>query len=307
MLTAVLAASPGVAAAAEPSGSELAAAAVEAMGGATAVAALDGLAVAADCSGPGGRYTTEVFWRRPDRTLLRQRDGESARELLAFGERAWTPDPGHGVRTTPLPQGTAAMVHSHVFHLTVFELDRRFRGHRPAGSGPGGCLRIEMSDLDGRPAAVCLDPRTMLPQSLAFEPAGGGGTIEMRPADWRRFGELLYFTRFTLRQGDEEYRWRYRSIRPNVADDRLPPPPAAGGGWAPGARISLSLKEADLAEVLRSFARMAGFNLVLDPAVRGAVTVELHDVPWEQALEVILETHGLAAEVDGAAWRVGRR
>ncbi len=59
--------------------------------------------------------------------------------------------------------------------------------------------------------------------------------------------------------------------------------------------------------MLRSFAQLAGFNLVLDPAVRGAVTVELQDVPWEQALEVILKTHGLAAEVDGATRTIRHR
>lgn len=73
-----------------------------------------------------------------------------------------------------------------------------------------------------------------------------------------------------------------------------PPRPAR-----PPETISLSLREADLVEVLRSFARLGGFNLVVDPAVKGTVTVELRDVRWELALAVILRTHGLAAEVDG--------
>jgi type IV pilus assembly protein PilQ len=66
-----------------------------------------------------------------------------------------------------------------------------------------------------------------------------------------------------------------------------------------GDLISLSLKEADLREVLRSFAKLGRFNLVLDPGIQGKVTVELHDVPWDQALSVILEAHGLAAEDAG--------
>jgi type II secretory pathway component GspD/PulD (secretin) len=66
-----------------------------------------------------------------------------------------------------------------------------------------------------------------------------------------------------------------------------------------GERIDLSLRDADLVEVLRSFAKLGRFNLVLDPAVKGRVTVELRDVPWDAALAVILRTHGLAAEVDG--------
>jgi len=75
------------------------------------------------------------------------------------------------------------------------------------------------------------------------------------------------------------------------------------GRWR-GFPISLSLRDAPLPEVLRTFARLAHFNLVLDPRVQGSVTVELEDVPWDQALYVILKTHGLGAEVDGRLWLI---
>jgi hypothetical protein len=81
---------------------------------------------------------------------------------------------------------------------------------------------------------------------------------------------------------------------------------AAPSRWK-GAPISLSLRDAPLPEVLRSFARIAGVNLVLDPRVQGQVTVELKDVPWDQALHVILKTHGMAAEIDGNVWLVSPR
>lgn len=73
----------------------------------------------------------------------------------------------------------------------------------------------------------------------------------------------------------------------------------------PAVHIDLSLRDADLVEVLRSFARLGGFDLVVDPRVKGTVTVELHDVPWDRALAVILRTHGLAAEVDDRIVAVG--
>ena len=71
-----------------------------------------------------------------------------------------------------------------------------------------------------------------------------------------------------------------------------------------GHPISLSLRDAPLPEVLRSFAKIAGVNLVLAPGITGNVTVELKDVPWDQALWVILKTHGLGAEIDGRIWTV---
>ena len=76
------------------------------------------------------------------------------------------------------------------------------------------------------------------------------------------------------------------------------------GPWR-GFPISISLREAPLPEVLRAFAQIAHFNLVLDPRVPNEpVTVELKDVPWDQALHVILKTHGLAAEVDDRLWLI---
>ena len=107
----------------------------------------------------------------------------------------------------------------------------------------------------------------------------------------------------------------------NAAAPSAPKPPAtppravASRGFQPvevgpppsrwhGHLISLSLRDAPLPEVLRSFAKIAGVNLVLAPGISGNVTVELKDVPWDQALWVILKTHGLAAEIDGRIWTV---
>ena len=82
--------------------------------------------------------------------------------------------------------------------------------------------------------------------------------------------------------------------------------PAAQGRWT-GFPISVSLHKAPLQDVVRTFARLAGFNLVLDPRVQGSVTVELKDVPWDQALYLILKTHGMGAEIDGRLWVVSPR
>ena len=80
--------------------------------------------------------------------------------------------------------------------------------------------------------------------------------------------------------------------------------PSGEGPWR-GFPISLSLRDAPLPEVLRAFAQLARFNLVLDPRIQpGTVTVELKDVPWDLALHVILKTHGLGAEVDGQLWLI---
>lgn len=74
-----------------------------------------------------------------------------------------------------------------------------------------------------------------------------------------------------------------------------------------GEPIDLSLKNADLVEVLRSFAEVGRFNMVIQPSVQGKVTVELKQVPWDQALEQILKINNLAMEVTGGRVSVDRR
>jgi type IV pilus assembly protein PilQ len=71
-----------------------------------------------------------------------------------------------------------------------------------------------------------------------------------------------------------------------------------------GAPINFSLRDADLKEVLRTFAKISGLNMVVQPGVGGQVTVELTGVPWDQALEIILKTNNLGYELEGNIMRI---
>ncbi|HLN57454.1 MAG TPA: secretin and TonB N-terminal domain-containing protein, partial [Thermoanaerobaculia bacterium] len=73
-----------------------------------------------------------------------------------------------------------------------------------------------------------------------------------------------------------------------------------------GERISLDLKDADLKDVLRTFAELTKLNIAIDPDVTGSVTVRLHDVPWDQALDLILRMNGLGYVLVGMILRVGK-
>jgi type IV pilus assembly protein PilQ len=71
-----------------------------------------------------------------------------------------------------------------------------------------------------------------------------------------------------------------------------------------GHPISLDFQGADLRAVLRTFAEISGLNIVIDPAVQGSVDVALRDVPWDQALDIILRANKLGYVVDGTIVRV---
>jgi type IV pilus assembly protein PilQ len=74
-----------------------------------------------------------------------------------------------------------------------------------------------------------------------------------------------------------------------------------------GEPMSLHLKDADIKDVLRSFAQISGLNIVVQPGVRGTVTVELDSVPWDQALEMILKVNGLGMQLEGNVLRIAPR
>ena len=49
---------------------------------------------------------------------------------------------------------------------------------------------------------------------------------------------------------------------------------------------------------------LSGLNFVIQPGVTGTVTVELTDVPWDQALDLILKTNDLGYELEGNILRI---
>ena len=81
-----------------------------------------------------------------------------------------------------------------------------------------------------------------------------------------------------------------------LAQDGDTSSPATADVAAPGdgyktVPISLDVQEAEIGTVLRSLAGFSGTNIVASPRVEGKVTVKLEDVPWEEALGVILKAH----------------
>jgi type IV pilus assembly protein PilQ len=79
--------------------------------------------------------------------------------------------------------------------------------------------------------------------------------------------------------------------------------PSAGRRFT-GSPVSLDFQGADLRAVLRTFSEVSGLNMVIDPAIQGTVDVALRDVPWDQALDIILRANKLGYMVDGTIVRI---
>ena len=71
-----------------------------------------------------------------------------------------------------------------------------------------------------------------------------------------------------------------------------------------GEPISVNLKDVDLKDFFRLVHDISGLNVVLDPNVRGTLTLVLDDVPWDQALDIVLQNNGLDRQLHGNVLRI---
>jgi type IV pilus assembly protein PilQ len=80
--------------------------------------------------------------------------------------------------------------------------------------------------------------------------------------------------------------------------------PASNAGKYTGEPISVNLKEVDLRDFFRLIHEISGLNVVLDPNVHGSLTIVLDDVPWDQALDIVLKNNDLSRQLDGNVLRI---
>lgn len=83
--------------------------------------------------------------------------------------------------------------------------------------------------------------------------------------------------------------------------------PPAGAERFNGARTSLDVKDADLADVVRTLTAGRGLSVVAPSDFRGTVTATFRDVPWDQALDLALSGNDWAFVQEGRVIRIVRR
>jgi type IV pilus assembly protein PilQ len=93
---------------------------------------------------------------------------------------------------------------------------------------------------------------------------------------------------------------------PKPMVDGQAPTPAPSGRYS-GEPISVNLKDVDLRDFFRLIHEISGLNVVVDPAVKGNLTIVLDDVPWDQALDIVLKNNDLDKQLDGNVLRVAAK
>lgn len=91
--------------------------------------------------------------------------------------------------------------------------------------------------------------------------------------------------------------------------------PARGGDAGQGQQgpkytgepISLNLKDVDLKDFFRLIHEVSGLNILVDPDVSGTLTLVLDNVPWDQALDIVLRNNGLVRVTEGSLVRIAKQ
>ncbi|HEX6805194.1 MAG TPA: type IV pilus secretin PilQ [Terriglobales bacterium] len=89
-----------------------------------------------------------------------------------------------------------------------------------------------------------------------------------------------------------------------AAEQKVHPQQATSGPKYTGEPISVNLKDVDLKDFFRLIHEISGLNVVLDPDVKGNLTIVLDDVPWDQALDIVLKNNTLSRQLDGNVLRI---
>jgi len=96
-------------------------------------------------------------------------------------------------------------------------------------------------------------------------------------------------------------------LAPAPAAQEAAAAPMPGNGKYTGEPISVNLKDVDLKDFFRLIHEISGLNIVIDPDVAGSVTLVLIDVPWDQALDIVLKNNGLSSALEGNVLRIATR
>ena len=158
------------------------------------------------------------------------------------------------------------------------------------------------------PVAVAVAPRPDRAQTSAGEPAPASDTAAPRKAQARAVparsapapasrGDALFEAAAAMLDQQE-------APRVGGADAYQSRTLAESQSQFTGEPISLDLKDADIKDVFRTISQLTGLNIVIDPEVRGTVTVQLENVPWDQALDLILKQNGLGYVLENNIMRI---
>jgi len=183
-----------------------------------------------------------------------------------------------------------AGIDSSVGTLIATPKDGMIRSVRPAKSGNDVLLRI-FAQPEARLAA-----RTEGNNIVVVARAGVVDATDARAQLKKEEGKKEDHKEVEVKEGSED---KAPAVTSSTVSAILEEKPTYTGRL-----ISLDLQDTDIDNALRIIAEVSNLNIIASDDVTGKVTLRLIDVPWDQALDVILKTNGLDKVRDGNVIRI---
>ncbi len=278
----------------------------------------DGVRVVLD--GASGRFPQFEIARRPDGL-----DVKVGSPALAANARAET---GRGeVATAPQPAVSArgsALVNVHTVDLRTGE------GRTEVAIALDGPVKFEVTRPDARTAVLTLHGAA-LPERLErnVDATALGGDLTMlsafrvpgKPGEVRVIAALKPGTRDSLNASKTGLSWKFGEAQALAQAQPAAAPARRAAAMAAeqramtqssvlddrnytGRRADFNLKDIDIKNLLGGIAEISKRNIIVADDVKGTVTIKLRNVPWDQALDIILKAKGLGKEEIGNIIRV---
>lgn len=262
------------------------------------------------------------FQVRPESNRLVVSLGSLGSQKARAGETARTPGKGEPAK---LPEPKAASVESPASKLPVAEVAGAAAGEfveekgnedaaSPMGAFSGGAESVLMAS--NRPTVVVppskiSSPNVAGPADRSAASSVRGAAASISPAQSltavaANASELSASTPAPTGEVSSE------PPEPVLLAQQTPAPagaaatPAAQQPAYTGEPISVNLKDVDLKDFFRLIHEISGLNVVLDPGVSGVVTIVLDEVPWDQAMDIVMRNSQLEKQVVGNVVRIAR-
>jgi Domain of unknown function (DUF4440) len=201
-------------------------ASLKAMGGEKELKRIQSITALADCVGPRGKYTTEIYSARGNRLLFKQvsTDGDI---FLGYvnGEHTWTKDEKNG-QVSSLDKTYAAMFRGHEFQLLAIILRERFKN--PVGEGEEDfagkrCHQIRMLDELGKPCQVYFDANSHLLAGfvIADPRSDKGEAVRVVFNEWKQVGKVKLPAKVTATDKSGDWVLDFHTIELNGVDEKI--------------------------------------------------------------------------------------
>ncbi|MEE9516433.1 MAG: type IV pilus secretin PilQ [Candidatus Adiutricales bacterium] len=137
---------------------------------------------------------------------------------------------------------------------------------------------------EGLVTYIDFDPSDVPAKKMVLRPTSVGGPRAVDPATGKLRKKLAIKKAVPARK-------RVQALSP-------------GGIPYTGQLITLDFQNADIHNILRLIGEVSGMNVVISDRVKGKVTLRLKDVPWDQALDIVLASQNLGVETSGNVLRI---